>query len=97
MTKSIQCYRTTEELLELAKRYVPECSEELSVLLREVLGDLESLQEELHQPPQEEDAAQLIADIQVHSETLARKCRQLAKALDKLLEKMPDEVVLPIS
>jgi len=88
--------RTTEELIELARRYAPKYSQDLSVILGEILGDMDDLQERLHSPPQDDDAAQVVIDIEVDLETLARKCRDLVEVLDKLVKKMPDDARLPM-
>lgn len=92
MLKSVQVHHTREELVGLANRYAPEHSQELSIILRELVGDMDDLLEQLNSAPEREDVVQLICDIRVDSETLAHKCRQLSKALDKLLKKMPDDV-----
>jgi hypothetical protein len=96
MIKSIAVNRTDEQIVELAKQYAPRDSQELLVLLRETLGDLERLEEWLRQPPQKADAGQVIADLYVQSTIVAHKSRQLAKALDKLLKKVPDDLLLPV-
>jgi len=97
MIKSVAINRTDQQLVEIAKQYAPKESQELLVLLREVLGDTRLLEEWLRQPPQKADAGQVIADLWVQSNIVARKSRQLAKALDRLLKKVPDELRLPVS
>jgi hypothetical protein len=92
MLKSVQVHRTREELVELANRYAPEYSQELSVILRELAGDMDDLLEQLNSAPEGDDAVQLICDIRVENETLAHKCRQLNEVLDKLIKKMPDDM-----
>jgi hypothetical protein len=76
-----QARRTTEELIELARKYAPKHSQDLSVILGEVLGDMDDLQKQLHSPPADDDAAQIVIDLEVDLETLARKCRNLADLL----------------
>jgi hypothetical protein len=94
MIKSVQVARTKDQFVELAEKYAPEYSQELSIVLREVLGDMHFLEEQLREPPQQADVAQVIANVHVDSEILARKCRQLARLLDKLLDKIPDEAAV---
>jgi hypothetical protein len=92
MTKVMQARRTTDELLELARVHAPNYGQELSVLLGEVLLDLGWLETQLREPPQEKKVGELIADIRVDCQTLARKCLQLRKLLDKVWDKIPDEI-----
>lgn len=94
MTETVQTRRTTEELVELARRYAPEHRQELSVVLREILGDMESFQEGLDSPPQKEHVGRLISEIKVDCGTLAHKCQQLIEILDILSLHIPDEVYL---
>jgi hypothetical protein len=94
MAKSVPIGRTTDLLVELAEKYAPQRSQELSVLLRETAGDMECLQELFHQPPEERHAGQLIADIKVDLETLTRKCHQLVKVLDRVRRKIPGDASL---
>lgn len=96
MIKTVYTNRTMDQLVELARRQAPKLSDELMVLLREVVGDMEELQEQLEQPPHKADAGQVIADLWVDSNTLARKGRQLAEVLDKLLRQIPDDAQFPV-
>ena len=92
MIESVQACRIKNELIELARHYAPEQSQELSVILREVLVDMELLVERLEGAPQQDSVGRVIADIIVDSETVARKCRRLAKVLDKAWDQIPDAV-----
>jgi hypothetical protein len=97
MLKPVYAHRTMEQFVELARRHAPELSDELMVLLSEVFGDMRDMKEQLERPPQEADVGRVIAGLWVDSNTLARKSRQLAKLLDRLLKKIPDEVDWPIA
>ena len=67
MIESAQVCRARDELIELATRYAPEQSQDLSILLREVLVDMECFIAQLNDGPQHESVSRLIADIIVDS------------------------------
>jgi hypothetical protein len=92
MIDTVKACRTIDDLIQLAQRHAPEQSQELSFLLYEILGDMDFLAEQLEGAPQQDTVGRVIADIQVDSETLARKCRRLGKVLDKVVDEIPDAV-----